>query len=475
VTRLQYNHVDARLVGQINDTVNEDIQIDRVLTEGSTPIPSVVAPDILVLNIDKETIWVTAYTSGALVIADCLRGQEDTLEADHAAGAYVHNGPTKLDITADDSPTFTGEPIAPSWRASGKTGATTSPGILAGGTNTGAAPTTGAHVVGEVVVGHDGKLYVCTVAGTPGTWAQPSDAAVAGFDWKASARVAATVNVAVATGLENGDTVDGVTLATGDRVLLTGQTAPAENGLYVVVASGAASRATDADTSTKVTSGMVVPVIEGTANRKSIWLLATADPVTLGTTALVFVNLQDRTNHVGTQVAASISDFDAAAVAAGADTYRADSTPLHITARAMNGFNGSPALGAVGTVWQAWLLDAAATETVVFTTRFPTGWATYDIVLNWTNAGAGAGDVRWNYLTRTAANGVQLNSAAVEVNVTVTAPAQNDLKVTTLASGLAVPAAGSAHLIRLGRIGADAADTLANDCGLIDCLLVKAS
>ena len=70
------------------------------------------------------------------------------------------------------SPTFTVEQVAPSWRASGKTGATTSPGVLAGGTNTGAAPTTGAHVVGELVIGHDGKLWVCTAAGTPGTWVQ---------------------------------------------------------------------------------------------------------------------------------------------------------------------------------------------------------------------------------------------------------------------------------------------------------------
>lgn len=71
-----------------------------------------------------------------------------------------------------DGYTATGEQVAPDFKASGKTGATTSPGILAGGTNTGAAPTTGAHVVGEVVVGHDGKLWVCTTAGTPGTWGQ---------------------------------------------------------------------------------------------------------------------------------------------------------------------------------------------------------------------------------------------------------------------------------------------------------------
>lgn len=74
--------------------------------------------------------------------------------------------------------TATGEIVAPDFKATGKTGATTSPGILAGGTNTGAAPTTGAHVVGEVVVGHDGNLWVCTSAGTPGTWTLRGDRTV---------------------------------------------------------------------------------------------------------------------------------------------------------------------------------------------------------------------------------------------------------------------------------------------------------
>lgn len=76
-----------------------------------------------------------------------------------------------------ESPALTGEPTAPSYRATGKTGATTSPGILAGGTNTGAAPTTGPHVVGELVIGHDGKLWICTVAGTPGTWVRAGSVA----------------------------------------------------------------------------------------------------------------------------------------------------------------------------------------------------------------------------------------------------------------------------------------------------------
>lgn len=109
-----------------------------------------------------------------------------------------------------------------------------------------------------------------------------------GLDVKNSVRVATTTNGALATAYENGDTVDGVTLATGDRILLKDQTAGEENGIYTVNASGAPTRATDADISAEVTSGMFTFVSEGTANAGKGFVLTTADPITLGTTALVF-------------------------------------------------------------------------------------------------------------------------------------------------------------------------------------------
>ena len=108
------------------------------------------------------------------------------------------------------------------------------------------------------------------------------------LDIKDSVRVASTGNLAVATDLQNGDSVDGVTLATGDRVLLKNQTDASENGIYVAVASGAASRATDADVSADVTSGMFVFVREGTANGANGFVLTTNGTITLGTTDLTF-------------------------------------------------------------------------------------------------------------------------------------------------------------------------------------------
>lgn len=109
-----------------------------------------------------------------------------------------------------------------------------------------------------------------------------------GVDWKASVRVATTAAGTLASSFENGDTVDGVTLATGDRILIKDQAAGEENGIYTVNASGAPTRATDADASAEVTGGLAVWVNEGTANGDTGWVLTTNDAITLDTTALVF-------------------------------------------------------------------------------------------------------------------------------------------------------------------------------------------
>ena len=104
----------------------------------------------------------------------------------------------------------------------------------------------------------------------------------------AATRVASTGNVAIASELENGDTVDGVTLATNDRVLLKNQTAGAENGIYVVVASGAASRALNADDVSELP--LFVSVTEGTVGENTGWNMTNTGTITLGTTALTYVS-----------------------------------------------------------------------------------------------------------------------------------------------------------------------------------------
>ena len=115
------------------------------------------------------------------------------------------------------------------------------------------------------------------------------DAARSGLDVKASVRVATTAPINLAADLEDGDILDGVTLVTGDRVLVKNQSTGSENGIYVVVASGAASRSEDADTNTEVTAGMFTFVEQGTVNADSGWVLTTNQPIVLGSTSLTFV------------------------------------------------------------------------------------------------------------------------------------------------------------------------------------------
>jgi hypothetical protein len=114
------------------------------------------------------------------------------------------------------------------------------------------------------------------------------DAAVVGIDWKASVRAATTAAVTLATALENGDTLDGVTLATGNRVLVKNQADATENGIYVVAASGAPTRSSDADTAAEITASFAVFVEEGTVNADSGWTLTNNGAVTVGTTELEF-------------------------------------------------------------------------------------------------------------------------------------------------------------------------------------------
>ena len=114
------------------------------------------------------------------------------------------------------------------------------------------------------------------------------DSAAQGIDWKASVRAATTSNVTLASDLENGDTLDGVTLATGDRVLVKNQSTGSQNGIYVVKSSGAPDRSTDADLAAELTSNFAVFVEEGTVNADQGYVLTNDGAITVGTTALTF-------------------------------------------------------------------------------------------------------------------------------------------------------------------------------------------
>jgi hypothetical protein len=107
---------------------------------------------------------------------------------------------------------------------------------------------------------------------------------------KVCVRVATTTAGTLASSFENGDSVDGVTLATGDRILLKNQATGSQNGIYVVAASGAPARAYDMDASAEV-QGVLVYVLQGTTNGGTLWANTNTGAVTLGSTALTFAQV----------------------------------------------------------------------------------------------------------------------------------------------------------------------------------------
>ena len=113
------------------------------------------------------------------------------------------------------------------------------------------------------------------------------DNLVTGLKTRIITRVATTANINLSNALENGDTLDGITLATGNKVLVKDQTDATENGIYNVVASGTATRDTDYDTVAEL-AGQLVIVQEGSSNADKIFLCTTDNSGSIGSVNIVF-------------------------------------------------------------------------------------------------------------------------------------------------------------------------------------------
>lgn len=110
------------------------------------------------------------------------------------------------------------------------------------------------------------------------------DGAIEAIAWKDNVRAASTANVTVSG---PGTSIDGVTLAASDRVLLKSQTTASENGIYIFTGSGTPmTRAADASTFDELESA-VVGVDEGTTNAGT-WWRQTAVNGTIGSTSIAW-------------------------------------------------------------------------------------------------------------------------------------------------------------------------------------------
>lgn len=109
------------------------------------------------------------------------------------------------------------------------------------------------------------------------------DSVSAGIDAKASCRVATTANIT----LSGTQTIDGISVIAGDRVLVKDQSTGSQNGIYVC-AAGAWSRSTDCDTSAEYTTAAFTFIEEGTANGATQWKVSTTGSITVGTTSVTW-------------------------------------------------------------------------------------------------------------------------------------------------------------------------------------------
>ena len=110
-------------------------------------------------------------------------------------------------------------------------------------------------------------------------------------DFKQSVRLLSASNVSLSGGAPA--TLDGASLALGDRILVTGQTTGSQNGLYKVSVVGSGSNGTwirtrDGDDTGDITAGMITYIESGTTYADKTYKLTTDNPITIGSTALTF-------------------------------------------------------------------------------------------------------------------------------------------------------------------------------------------
>ena len=274
----------------------------------NVPTSTTVSGDVTISN-----TGVTAISSGVIVDADInasaaiAHSKLASLTAGNVLLGNASNVPTSTALSGDVTVTSAGVTAIKSSVALGGSPTTTTQ--TAGTNNTTIATT----------------AFVSTAV----------DAARQGLTVKQACRATTTANIT----LSGTQTIDGVAVVAGDRVLVKNQTTGSQNGIYVV-AAGAWTRATDFDADSDVVDGAFTFIEEGTTNADSGWVLTTDAPIVVGSTALAFAQFSGagqitagagltksgNTLDVGTASASRIvvnaDNIDLATTGVGAGTYR---------------------------------------------------------------------------------------------------------------------------------------------------------
>lgn len=139
---------------------------------------------------------------------------------------------------------------------------------------------------GGIATGAEGKEGPTGPEGKEGKEGPEGPEGKASSDFKESCRASTTANITISTALNNADVLDGVTLATGDRVLVKNQTTTKENGIWIVGVTPV--RSADADAAGELSGGAMVYVEEGTINADQVFSITTNGSITPGTTSHVW-------------------------------------------------------------------------------------------------------------------------------------------------------------------------------------------
>jgi len=191
------------------------------------------------------------------------------------------------------------------------------------------------------------------------------DDAVAGLRTRIMCEAASTANVTISSGLEAGDAIDGITLVSGDRVLLKDQSTASQNGVYLAVGSGAGAASRDPQFNTIAEiSGQKVVINQGTANDNTLWLCTTKSTASLGSDSISFTKVtpqnvgdvtttgtQTLTNKTLTAPTISAPTLSGSASSAGSILFKEDTD---------NGTNSVTLIGPAATADVTVTLPAAA-------------------------------------------------------------------------------------------------------------------
>lgn len=259
-----------------------DVSTGGTLTVNGSPVLTSATYNTDVVSEGTSNLYFTDARARSAVSVGSSTGL-GSLSYNSTTGEFTYTGPPTITLGTDTTGDYV-ESITSSdgITVTGGTGAGSTPSISVDNTvlrTTGNQSVTGTKTFSDLRVTAD-PTQALQVASK-----QYVDNIASGLDSKQSVRAATTANIT----LSGEQTVDGVALVSGDRVLVKNQSTASANGIYDVD-SGAWTRSDDADGSPahEVSSGMYTFVEEGTTQANTGWVLATADPISLGTTALSF-------------------------------------------------------------------------------------------------------------------------------------------------------------------------------------------